>query len=149
MRAAFGQPFYEVNMNNYKHKVKYYETDKMGIVHHSNYIRWLESARMDMFEQMGFPFSRLEQMGAVSPVVSVSCEYKIPTKFDDRIEVSVEIEEFKGVRLYLKYTVYNAATGDVAALGRSVHCFVDADNKPIILKKHFPEFDKALRTLIK
>lgn len=144
-----GSPLYEVNMKNYEHKVKYYETDKMAIVHHSNYIRWMESARMDLFEQMGFPFSVLEEMGAVSPVVSVSCEYKTPTRFDDRIEISVEAEKFNGVRLYLKYTVYNAETGDIAATGQSVHCFVDESGKPIILKKQFPEFDSALRALTK
>ncbi|MBQ7718491.1 MAG: acyl-CoA thioesterase [Clostridia bacterium] len=135
-------------MKIYEHKVKYYETDKMGIVHHSNYIRWMESARMDLFEQMGFPFARLEEMGAISPVVSVSCEYKSPTKFDDKIGIKVEVEEFKGVRLFLKYTVFNAETNVTAAIGHSSHCFVDSDNKPVVLKKHFPEFDAALRNLL-
>lgn len=135
-------------MKIYEHKVKYYETDKMGIVHHSNYIRWMESARMDLFEQIGFPFSKLEEMGAISPVVSVSCEYKSPTKFDDKIGIQVEIEDFKGVRLYLKYTVFNTDTNAIAAIGRSSHCFVDRENRPVILKKQFPEFDEALKNLL-
>ncbi len=60
----------------YKHKAQYYATDTMKIVHHSNYIRWMEEARVDMLEQMGLGYDVMEQAGVLSPVVSVECEYK-------------------------------------------------------------------------
>ena len=63
-------------MEPYVHKVQYYETDKMGIVHHSNYIRWMEEARIDFLERMGWPYDRLENEGIISPVIGVDCKYK-------------------------------------------------------------------------
>lgn len=60
----------------YDHKVQYYETDGMGIVHHSNYIRWFEEARVDLLEQLGFGYDRIEEAGYSGPVLEVSCQYK-------------------------------------------------------------------------
>ena len=74
-------------MENYLHKVKYYETDKMGVTHHSNYIRWMEEARVDFLDKIGFSYRKLEEMGAISPVIGVECEYKISTQFDDIVEI--------------------------------------------------------------
>ena len=65
----------------YRHKVQYYETDKMGITHHSNYIRWMEEARVDFLEKEGWPYQRFEEEGLISPVISVECRYKKPTTF--------------------------------------------------------------------
>ena len=59
-----------------EHKVQYYETDGMGIVHHSNYIRWFEEARVDLLEQLGFGYDRIEEAGYSGPVLEVSCQYK-------------------------------------------------------------------------
>ena len=85
-------------MRPYEHKVQYYETDKMGIVHHSNYIRWMEEARVDFLEQIGWGMDRLEALGMVSPVTAVECKYKVSTKFPERIRIEVGIEEFRGVK---------------------------------------------------
>ena len=60
----------------YEHKIQYYETDKMGITHHSNYIRFIEEARIDWLDRIGWSFAKLESMGLSSPVISVKCEYK-------------------------------------------------------------------------
>lgn len=73
-------------IQTYIHKVNYYETDKMGIVHHSNYIRFMEEARIKYLDEIGYPMSRLEADGITSPVVSINCEYKQPTTFADEIE---------------------------------------------------------------
>ena len=71
----------------YTHKVQYYETDKMGITHHSNYIRWMEEARIDFLEKSGFSYDKLEKDGIISPVVSVECSYKKTTTFSDEISI--------------------------------------------------------------
>ena len=134
-------------MKKYIHKVNYYETDKMGITHHSNYIRWMEEARIDFLEQIGFSYDKLEKDGIISPVIAVECYYKMSTTFGDNIEIQVEIEEFKGVKLVIKYTMKNINTNEIVSIGRTKHCFINKDNKPIILKKDFPKFDEKLKSL--
>ncbi len=136
-------------MEKYIHKVNYYETDKMGITHHSNYIRWMEEARIHFLEQIGFAYDKLENDGIISPVIAIECDYKMPTTFGDSVEINVEIEEFKGVKLIIKYTMKNIKTKEIVLIGKTKHCFVSKDNKPIILKKVFPEFDKKLKEIIK
>ena len=135
-------------MEHYIHRVRYYETDKMGITHHSNYIRWMEEARIDYLDRIGLGFKRLEDAGVFSPVVSVECEYKAPTTFDDRVEITVEIVEFRGVKLLLRYRMLNAADGTLAALGKSAHCFTDRSGRPIALKRRFPELDALLKAQV-
>ena len=134
-------------MEKYIHKIQYYETDKMGITHHSNYIRWMEEARVDFFEQMGYDYSKLETDGVISPVVAIECEYKISTKFEDSVEIEAKIKEFKGVKLIFEYLMKNAKTGEIVAQGMSKHCFINHEGRPIILKKEFPELDKKLKEL--
>ena len=134
-------------MKTYIHKVNYYETDKMGVTHHSNYIRWMEEARVDFLEQIGFGYAKLEADGIISPVIGVECDYKMPTTFDDQVEIKPEVEEFKGAKLIIKYTMKNVKTGELVLVGRTKHCFVNSENKPIILKRSFPELDNKLREL--
>ena len=81
-------------MRPYQHKVQYYETDRMGITHHSNYIRWMEEARVDFLEQLGWGYDRLEALGVGSPVLGVACSYKQPTTFHDTVEVTVCLKEY-------------------------------------------------------
>ena len=136
-------------MKKYIHRVNYYETDKMGITHHSNYIRWMEEARIDFLEQIGFGYDKLEKDGIISPVIAVECDYKMSTTFGDDIEIEVAVEEFKGVKLIIKYIMINMHTNDIVLIGKTKHCFVNKDNKPIILKKEYPEFDKKLKNIVK
>jgi len=94
-------------MSKYIHRVNYYETDKMGITHHSNYIRFMEEARMNFLSEIGYPMIRLEKEGITSPVVSVNCEYKHTTTYSDEIEIEVALEKYTGVKLFLSYTKYS------------------------------------------
>ena len=132
-------------MKKYIHKVNYYETDKMGITHHSNYIRFMEEARMDALAQMGYPMTRLEAEGITSPVVSVNCEYKHTTTYADAIEIEITVLNYTGVRLELSYVMKNKNTGEVVALASSAHCFINESGAPVAVRKHCPEFDAALR----
>ena len=63
----------EIKIRPYEHHAKYYETDQMGIIHHSNYIKWMEEARMDLMDQIGLSYKQMEEMEIISPVLSVSC----------------------------------------------------------------------------
>ena len=133
-------------MKKYKHTVNYYETDRMGITHHSNYIRWMEEARIDFLNQLGWGYDKLEAEGIVSPVTAVQCQYKRSTKFPDEVFITVNAEEFRGVRLKLKYVMENAA-GQIVCEAASEHCFLDTDGKLLRLEKKCPEFCKAFREL--
>lgn len=106
-------------MENYFHKVKYYETDKMGVTHHSNYIRWMEEARIYFLDQIGFGYAKLEKDGIISPVIGVECDYKTFTTFDETIEIKVEIEEFKGVKLIIKYTMFKTENQRISFRGKN------------------------------
>ena len=98
-------------MNPCEHKVQYYETDGMGIVHHSNYIRWFEEARVDLLEQLGFGYDRIEAAGYSGPVLEVSCQYKTMSKFGETVRIEASITQYNGVRMTLHYDVYDKATG--------------------------------------
>ena len=132
-------------MHTYIHRVNYYETDKMGITHHSNYLRWMEEARADYLKSLGYGLRRLEADGITSPVVSVECRYKHPTTFDDEIKIEVAIEKYNSVKLELSYIMTELVTGTVVLTAKSAHCFIDGKGKPVIVKRLFPEFDEILR----
>ena len=134
---------------SYIHKVNYYETYKMGVTHHSNYIRWMEEARIEFLDKIGYSYFKLEEDGIMSPVIGIECDYKATTTFNDDIEIDVKVKEFKGVRLVIEYVMKNVKTNELVFTGISKHCFVNMEGKPIILKKEFAEFDKVLRKMEK
>ena len=127
----------------YRHTVSYYETDKMGITHHSNYIRWMEEARIDFLSKIGWPMEKIEEAGITSPVVSVECRYKKPSTFPDTIRIKVRPESLKGVRLFLKYSM-TKEDGSLICEGRSEHCFLKENGRPIAIQKELPELAKFL-----
>ena len=131
----------------YEHVVQYYETDKMGITHHSNYIRWMEEARVYFLAQIGWDYVKLERLGIISPVVAVECKYKTPSTFSDVIRISVKVKEFKGVKLKLCYIMINQ-NNKVICEGQSEHCFINEKGLPIRLNKEFPQFYRALTELV-
>lgn len=133
--------------HDYIRKVHYHETDKMGVTHHTNYIKWMEEARIDFLDRIGWSYARLEREGILSPVIGVDCRYQHPTTFDDTVRIQVGVEEFKGVKLVIGYRMTNEATGDLVLTGKTTHCFTSPAGRPVILKKQFPELDGILRKL--
>ncbi len=134
-----------IKIKDYIRKVQYHETDKMGITHHSNYIKWMEEARVDFLEQIGYGYEGLEAMGIASPVIGIECEYKYPTTFADIIGIRAEVDEFNGVTFTIRYTMINTATEKIVLTGKSKHCFTDTSGKLIILKKVKPELAELLK----
>ena len=132
----------EVN-EMYRHIVQYYETDKMGITHHSNYIRWMEEARIDFLSKIGWNYAKLEESGIISPVVAVECKYMRSTTFGDTVDIEVTVKEFKGVKLKLKYSMKNNK-GNTVCEACSEHCFLDGKGVPVRLNKKYPLFYNAL-----
>lgn len=132
-------------MLEYLHKVQYYETDKMGITHHSNYIRWMEEARVDFLDTIGWGYDKLEEEGIVSPVVAAGCTYKKTTTFHDVISISLKVKEYNGIKLKLQYEMKNKETQEVVAIGDTEHCFLDKKGRFVSLKKQLPLFDEMLK----
>ena len=134
-------------MEPYILKVHYYETDKMGCVHHSNYIRWMEEARVAFLDRIGVGFPMMEARGIYSPVTGVECSYRRPTHFAEEIRVCATVAEYTGIRLRITYEMHNAE-GTLVAAGASRHCFTDTSGRPIALQKTHPDIDAALRAAI-
>ena len=135
-----------MKVNPYVRKINYYETDKMGVTHHSNYVRFMEEARIDFLEQIGCGYDKWEKDGIVSPVISIECDYKRATTFGDEIRIDVAIAEYKRIKLSVSYTMVNAKTGEIVCSGKSHHCFVNSEGRPIALARQYPEYDELLKT---
>lgn len=131
-------------MEDYLRRVNYYETDKMGITHHSNYIRYMEESRVHFLEQLGYGYARQEREGLISPVIGLDCQYK-HSSFGDLLRIQVRILTYNGVRLTVGYTMTNKETGQLLFTGTSQHCYTDADGRPVILRRQSPELDRLLR----
>ena len=128
----------------YERKVNYYETDSMRIVHHSNYIRYMEEARSYALSKIGLPYGKMEEEGVFIPVLAVTCEYKHPARYEDVILVEVKVKEYTGVKIIMEYKITNKETGELILTGESKHCFTDTNIKPISLKKVRPDMHEMM-----
>ncbi|MEL7604686.1 MAG: acyl-CoA thioesterase [Sedimentibacter saalensis] len=134
--------------NTYIHKVQYYETDQMGIVHHSNYIRWFEEARIYFLEQSNLNYENLEAEGIISPVTAVECKYKSPARFGQSVNISVKLQNFNGITFSITYEVTDFVTGEIRAEGSSSHCFLRNGGKLISLKKESKKYYDMFSLLV-
>lgn len=125
--------------------VRYYETDQMGIVHHSNYVRYFECGRTDMLKKLGLPIEKIEEAGVMLPVVSVVCRYKVPARLGDTLRVVSVIEKLPMAKLVIRNEIYNPA-GMLVCEGEVVLGFIDSvTRRPVrcpkalieIFEKHF------------
>ena len=94
-------------MKEFKRKVQYYETDKMGITHHSNYIRMMEEARIDYFSSVDMPYDKLESIGIISPVIVINCKYRRATTFPDELKIYTKVLEYNSAKLVMNYIFKN------------------------------------------
>lgn len=133
---------------NFERRINYYETDRMGVVHHSNYIRYLEEARCSWLDAIGMPFSLLEENGITIPVLGVNVTYKHHVTFDDTIIINVFSKEYNGVRMTIGYNVTDKKTGSTVLTGETKHCFTNRELRPVNLKKYAPEFSKKFEALL-
>ena len=130
-------------MKYYERNINYYETDQMGFVHHSNYFRFFEEARVSFMDQIGYPYARLEEMGIMSPVLSISCKYLRAVRFGDRIRIGVRLIKMNRVKCSFSYEITDAETGEIRARGTSEHGYIGRDEKPLIISKEHPEYYAA------
>ena len=132
----------------YIHKAQYYETDQIGIIHHSNYILWMEEARIAYMDEMGFPYGAVEEAGIISPVLGVECEYKSMTHFGDQVGIEVKLMSFGGLKYELSYIMKDVRTKEIRAVGRTKHCYLRKDGHPARIKKELPAlYEKMMEAL--
>lgn len=132
----------------FRRTVNYYETDKMQVVHHSNYIRYLEECRMDLMRQVGLDYAEMEQNGIMIPVLSVSCDYRTPARFGETICIIPKIESFHGVKFDVSYRICSEDLSVLHNEATSSHCFVDFNFKPVRLKKEYPHIYETMQALV-
>lgn len=118
-------------------EVRYYETDQMGIVHHSNYIRYFECGRHQFLIDAGLPIMEIERMGVVMPVVSVECHYKIPAKMGDTLRVISRVDKEPMARVEVMTEIYNQK-GEIVCDGKVVLGFLKKETgRPTRAPKYF------------
>lgn len=128
----------------YIRKPFYYETDQMGIIHHANYIRWFEEARVDILDHLGLPYHSIEAAGIIVPVLGVSCDYKQMIRYSDEIRIEVNVEKYTGTRLDFSYQIFDTTSGERMTTGASQHCFINSEtNRLVSLKKANPAFHQV------
>ena len=111
-------------------RVRYAETDKMGVVYYANYLVWFEVGRADLLRSLGWTYREMELAGISLPVIEAHCEYRRPAKYDEEIEVRTVGRMLSPVRMEFEYEVIRKQDQTVAASGRTVHAALDASGRP-------------------
>lgn len=132
----------------YVRRANYYETDQMGIVHHTNYIRYFEEARLDFMRQIGCSCKDLEKQGIIIPVVDAYARYIKSVEFDDEIKVLITFKKFNGVRMEFSYEIRFSETDELAVTGNTSHCFTNTEHKPIRIRNTFPEIYEKMKSFV-
>lgn len=115
-------------------RVIYADTDAMGVVYHTNYIKWFEVGRCELLRSIGFPYARLEESDILLPVAECSCKYKLPAVYDDLLEITAQVAEMKGATVTLNYEIRKVETGELLVTGMTKHAITDSKFKPIRLR---------------
>jgi len=121
-------------------KANFYETDQMGIIHHSNYIKWFEEARVDFLDQLNFEYKKVNNFDIDFALLDVYCEYKLMVYFGDIVNIHVSISEITEMRMTIEYKIIDAKSGGICTLGKTKHFFYNNKKKrPVSLKREIPE----------
>lgn len=134
----------------YSRQVFYYETDRMGIMHHSNYIRIFEEAHFDLMAKCGADYAEIEKLGIIMPVLEVSCKYLKSLFYEERFYVETDLIFFDGIKMGFSYKIYSENSKDPVTTGESWHCFLNEKTRvPVSLKKKAPEYFEKLKSIVK
>lgn len=110
-------------------RVRYQETDAMGIVYHGNYLTWFEIARIEMLDTLGIPYKSLEDQGFMLPVLEAHARYLAPARFDDRLTIACLIKDMPRLKIRIEYEV--SCQDKLLTTGHTLHAFMDKDGYPI------------------
>jgi acyl-CoA thioester hydrolase len=111
-------------------RVRYAETDKMGVVYYANYLIWFEVGRTDWLRDTGWTYRAMEEDGLQLPVIEAHCEYRLGARYDDELEIRTRARKLSPVRLQFDYDILRRADGVVLATGHTVHATIDRQGRP-------------------
>lgn len=137
-----------MNSKLYKRQAAYYETDRMGIVHHSNYIRYFEEAKTAFLHEIGCDILEMENQGLIIPNVDAYARYITPIGFSDCFTIETRLTEFNGARMAFEYKIILDKNNKIAATGHTMHCFTNQNLKPVSIKHSFPNYFKKIKSNI-
>ena len=120
----------------YERRANYYETDQMGIVHHTNYFRYFEEARMDFMRRLECSAFEMEKQGIIIPNIDAYAKYIRPIRYEDCFKIIVKPVSFTGAKMKFEYEIVK--NDEICCTGYTMHCFVNSNMKPISLKKTHP-----------
>lgn len=125
--------FYETTL-----RVRYAETDQMGVVYHSNFIIWFEVGRVEMLREAGVSYKDMEAVDDCHfVVVEVRCQYSKPARYDDMIRIRTRVAEVRTRTMRFTYEIFNDATGELLATGETSHVICDSASKPKTLPEKY------------
>jgi acyl-CoA thioester hydrolase len=120
-------------------RVRYAETDKMGVVYYANYLVWFEIGRTDWLRDTGWTYSAMENEGLALPVIEAHCEYKAGARYDDEIEIRTRARLVSPVRIAFDYDAVRLGDGQTVATGYTVHATVNDSGRPTRLPARVKE----------
>ena len=115
-----------------EHRVHFYETDQMGVVHHANYFRWFELGRVEFLRSIGVTLGALIDDGILFPITEIDAKFHAPARYDDLIEIEVKPVELTKVKLVFDYVIRIAGSDKILVTGHSLNVFTDAATGKII-----------------
>ena len=128
-------------------RVRYKDTDQMGIAHHSNYIVWFEIGRTDLCRETGFPYSEIERRGFLLVVTEVGCRFRIPFRYDEEVVIRTTVEQAASRAMRFSYELLNASAEVQHATGFSAHMWLDRETrKPV---RADPDVMKAFQPFVR
>jgi acyl-CoA thioester hydrolase len=120
-------------------RVRYAETDQMGVVYYANYLVWFEVGRTDWLRSLGWTYREMEASGILLPVIEAQCEYRAPARYDDEVEIRTTGQLLSLVRVSFSYEVRIGSDGQLSASGRTTHAATGRDGKPTRLPDRIQE----------
>ncbi len=120
-----------MNYFDYEYRVRYADTDKMGVSYYANYLVWFEAARTEYFRALGYPYTKCETQGYFLPVVEANIHYLAPSTYDDLLTVRTSVAEIRNSSMRFEYQVFQQGPQKLITTGATLHVFVDAGLKPV------------------
>ena len=117
-------------------RVRYAETDAMGIVHHGSYVIWMEMGRTEFMRSFGFTYRQLEEMGVVMPVLEINVRYRHSSFYDDELRITTWVDELTRTKIKLAYTIVRTSDERLLTEASSLHTFTGTDGRPIRITHH-------------
>lgn len=126
-------------------RVRYAETDQMGVVYHANYFAWFEESRTQYFESLGVSYIDLEKDGFFFPLLECTCRFHSPARYPDRLRICARLQALKGIKIIVGYEVRREDEGALLAEGSTTHVFTDHNMRPVNMPRMRPELWEILQ----